>query len=149
MNKLLAVLVAGLFSVSVAQAQDKKPAEKSATPATEKRLTAQQSKMGNCNKEAKEKKLKGDERKKFMSQCLKGGTPAAEVAAPAAEVAAPAAEVAAPAAEVAAPAAEVAAPAQVKPADQKQKMGYCNKEAKEKKLKGDERKKFMSACLKG
>jgi hypothetical protein len=35
-------------------------------------MGAQQSKMGDCNKEAKEKKLSGDERKKFMSACLKG-----------------------------------------------------------------------------
>jgi hypothetical protein len=27
--------------------------------------------MGACNKEAGEKALKGDERKKFMSECLK------------------------------------------------------------------------------
>jgi hypothetical protein len=28
--------------------------------------------MKACNKDAGEKKLKGDERKKFMSECLKG-----------------------------------------------------------------------------
>ena len=72
MSKLMAALVAGMFCVSVAQAQDKKPAEKPAAPAAEKKMTAQQSKMGDCNKEAKEKKLAGDERKKFMSECLKG-----------------------------------------------------------------------------
>ena len=72
MNKLMAALVAGLFCVSVAQAQDKKPADKPAAPAAEK-MSAQQSKMGDCNKDAKEKKLAGDERKKFMSHCLKGG----------------------------------------------------------------------------
>ena len=32
--------------------------------------TAQQEKMKVCNKEAGEKKLAGDERKKFMSSCL-------------------------------------------------------------------------------
>lgn len=32
--------------------------------------TAQQEKMTACNKEAGDKKLKGDERKKFMSTCL-------------------------------------------------------------------------------
>ena len=72
MSKLMAALVAGLFCVSVAQAQEKKPADKSAPPAAEKKMGAQQSKMGDCNKEAKEKKLAGDERKKFMSGCLKG-----------------------------------------------------------------------------
>ena len=120
MNKLMAALVAGLFCLSVAQAQDKKPADKAAAPAAEKKMTAQQSKMGDCNKEAADKKLKGEERKKFMSECLKGG----EAAAP-------------------------AAPAAAKPADQKQKMAYCNKEAGAKQLKGEERKKFMSECLKG
>ena len=44
-------------------------------------MSAQQSKMGDCNKEAKEKKLTGDERKKFMSGCLKGGDAAPQVAA--------------------------------------------------------------------
>ena len=31
---------------------------------------AQQQKMNDCNKQAKTKNLKGDDRKKFMSQCL-------------------------------------------------------------------------------
>lgn len=47
----------------------------------EKKLTPQQEKMGNCNKEAKEKKLAGDERKAFMSGCLKA-KPAAEAGTP-------------------------------------------------------------------
>jgi hypothetical protein len=122
MAKLMAALMAGLFCVSVAQAQDKKPVDKAAPPAAEKQMSAQQNKMGECNKEAAEKNLKGDDRKKFMSSCLKGG----EAAAPAA----------------------AAKPAAAKPTDQKDKMGYCNKEAADKKLKGDERKKFMSECLK-
>ncbi len=126
MNKLMAALVASLFCLSVAQAQDKKPAEKPAAPAAEKKMGAQQSKMGDCSKEAKEKKLAGEARKKFMSSCLKGGE-------------------AAPAAAAAAPAAKAAG----KPTGQKQKMGFCNKEAGAKKLKGEERKKFMSECLKG
>ena len=37
-----------------------------------KELTPQQQKMATCNKEAGEKKLAGDERKKFMSTCLSG-----------------------------------------------------------------------------
>ncbi|MFZ5540126.1 MAG: PsiF family protein [Pseudomonadota bacterium] len=32
----------------------------------------QQEKMAACNKQAGEKSLKGDERKKFMSECLRG-----------------------------------------------------------------------------
>ena len=34
--------------------------------------TAQQNKMKTCNAEAKTQGLKGDERKAFMSSCLKG-----------------------------------------------------------------------------
>jgi psiF repeat-containing protein len=37
--------------------------------------TAQQEKMTACNKEAGDKKLAGDERKKFMSECLKAQPP--------------------------------------------------------------------------
>ena len=43
----------------------------------EKKMTAQQQKMGTCNKEAGDKKLAGDERKKFMSECLKADHAAA------------------------------------------------------------------------
>jgi hypothetical protein len=38
-----------------------------------KAMTPQQQKMATCNKEAGDKKLAGDERKKFMSECLSGG----------------------------------------------------------------------------
>lgn len=37
-----------------------------------KEMTPQQQKMANCNKEAGDKKLAGEERKKFMSSCLSG-----------------------------------------------------------------------------
>lgn len=94
--------------------------------ADEKAPTAQQSKMGACNKEAGEKALKGGERKKFMSECLKA-KPAAD-AAMAKESAAPK--------EAAAPEAKLTP------------MATCNKAAGEKALKGEERKKFMSGCLK-
>ncbi len=39
--------------------------------ATPDKKVTQQEKMKACNKDAGEKKLKGDERKKFMSDCLK------------------------------------------------------------------------------
>ena len=42
-----------------------------AMAADEKKLTPQQQKMATCNKDAGDKKLAGDERKKFMSDCLK------------------------------------------------------------------------------
>ncbi len=44
-----------------------------AMAADDKALTPQQGKMGACNKEAATKDLKGDERKKFMSECLSSG----------------------------------------------------------------------------
>jgi len=43
----------------------------------QKKLTPQQEKMGACNKEAGDKKLSGDERKAFMSNCLKADSHAA------------------------------------------------------------------------
>ena len=54
-----ASLAAALVVVTTAWAQDKdKP-------------TAQQQKMKTCNAQASKKELKGDERKAFMSDCLK------------------------------------------------------------------------------
>ena len=82
--------------------------------------------MKGCNVEAKADALKGADRKAFMSKCLKkdyvlkSGT-----AAPA------------------------AAPAAAAPATQQNKMKTCNADAKTKALKGEERKTFMKACLKG
>lgn len=97
-----------------------------ATPA--KPMTAQQTKMSACSKDAHGKGLKGDEYKSFMSTCLKGSS-----AAPAAT--------------------PVAAPTPAKPASarkaQQEKMKTCNAEATTKSLKGAERKTFMSTCLKG
>ena len=42
------------------------------TAPAKKEPTAQQQKMGACNKDAAAKKLEGEARKKFMSECLKG-----------------------------------------------------------------------------
>jgi hypothetical protein len=46
-----------------------------ASAADDKKLTPQQEKMKACNTQAADKK--GDERKAFMSSCLKAGAPAA------------------------------------------------------------------------
>jgi len=35
--------------------------------------TEQQKRMGDCSKQASDKGMKGDDRNKFMSSCLKGG----------------------------------------------------------------------------
>ncbi|MEO8343026.1 MAG: PsiF family protein [Gallionella sp.] len=87
---------------------------------------AQQDKMKGCNKEAKTDNLKGADRKAFMSKCLKKDYVLKSAAGAADKTA--------------------AAPAKVK---QQDKMKSCNADAKAKALKGDERKKFMSSCLKG
>ena len=118
----LALMLATAMGASSAFAAD---------PAPAKSLTPQQQKMKDCNAQATGKT--GDERKAFMSTCLKGGS-----AATAAPAAAPAASAAA---------APAAAPA--KPMTQQQKMKACNVDANSKHLKGDERKSFLSTCLKG
>ncbi|OGT00323.1 MAG: PsiF repeat-containing protein [Gallionellales bacterium RIFCSPLOWO2_12_FULL_59_22] len=83
--------------------------------------SAQQEKMKGCNKEATG--MKGDERNAFMKKCLSKDYMLKTAAG--------------------APAAAAAPPAQ------QDKMKACNADAASKGLKGDERKKFMSACLKG
>ena len=108
MKKLILTAFAAMFAANFA-----------AAPAF---AGAQQEKMKTCNKEAGEKKLKGDERKKFMSECLSADKPTDKPADKPEEKG-------------------------VK-ATQQEKMKACNKDAGEKKLKGDERKKFMSECLK-
>lgn len=81
-------------------------------------------KMKGCNKEATG--MKGDERKAFMKKCLSKDYVLKSDAATPATPATPAA-----------------------PHTQQDKMKKCNADAKTKELKGDERKKFMSTCLKG
>lgn len=89
-------------------------------------------KMKGCSKEATG--MKGDERKAFMKKCLSKDY----VLKQDAMAGAPAAT-----ATPATPATPAASSAQ------QDKMKACNADAKTKGLKGDERKKFMSACLKG
>src|SRR5258706_12966206 len=94
-----------------------------ADPTPAKPLTPQQQKMKDCNAQATGKT--GDERKTFMSTCLKAGS-----AAPAAT-----------------PAVAAAPATPAKPMTQQEKMTACNAKATGK--TGDERKAFMSTCLKG
>ena len=64
MKQWLAVLACVMAAASApAFAQDKAPTDKQ---------KAQQDRMKACSKEASDKKLKGDERKSFMSTCMKG-----------------------------------------------------------------------------
>jgi hypothetical protein len=58
---LLALAV--LATATLAQAQ------------TDKKMTPQQERMKACNAQAGDKKLEGDARKSFMSDCLKAGMP--------------------------------------------------------------------------
>ncbi|MBC7919068.1 MAG: PsiF repeat protein [Rhodoferax sp.] len=68
MKKLTTLMALGLtLAFGVAQAADEKP------------KTAQQTKMGTCNKDAAGKK--GEERKAFMKECL-SAKPAAAASAP-------------------------------------------------------------------
>lgn len=87
--------------------------------------TPQQERMKACNAEAKDKK--GDERKAFMKQCLSAKKVEEAPKAASAEASKEASAL----------------------TPQQQKMKSCNAEAKAKGLAGDERKKFMSTCLKG
>ena len=54
------VLIAACFALPMAAVAQEK-------------MTEQQTKMATCNKEAGDKKLEGDARKKFMSDCLSAG----------------------------------------------------------------------------
>ena len=71
MRKLIVAACCLMLASAPAFAQDKakaEPAKKAPTAAQKK----QQERMKSCTKEAGDKNLKGDERKKFMSGCLKG-----------------------------------------------------------------------------
>jgi hypothetical protein len=117
---------------------------------------SQQDKMAYCNSEAGAKKLEGDARKKFMSECL-----SAEHKMPSPAQAAQQEKMTAcnkQAGDKGLKGEErqkfmssclSAEGAAKKTTSQQDKMTACNKQAGEKKLAGDERKKFMSACLSG
>lgn len=106
----------------------------------------QHERMKRCNAEAKEQALKGDERKAFMSTCLKGRHgPAAEDAESAA---APAAKAAlGDEAAVERSGAPLAATGEA--VDEKARTQACNQAATEQSLKGAKRKAFVSECMKG
>lgn len=71
MLKTLLIAACLALPLAAVAADDNKPADK-------KELTPQQQKMASCNKEARERKLAGDERRKFMSTCLSGGKKVAQ-----------------------------------------------------------------------
>jgi len=102
-----------------------------AADAPKKELSPQQQRMSDCSKESKG--MKGDEHKKFMSDCLKSKDSPTDVKA---------------GMMGAKPGAKAEMKTAAKPTQQ-EKMKTCNADAGKKKLAGDERKKFMSECLKG
>ena len=83
---------------------------------------AQQDKFAHCAHDSKG--LKGEERSKFMSDCLKGHNGDHKPA-------------------------KAARHESDHPTGQQGKMKTCNDEARRKDLHGDERRAFMSSCLKG
>ena len=89
--------------------------------ADEQKPHSQQDKFAKCSHDSKG--LKGDERHKFMSECLKGPGGGKDNA----------------------PTRE----ARHEPNEQQVRMKTCNEEAGRKHLHGDERRQFMSTCLKG
>jgi competence protein ComEA len=104
----------------------------SATPAATapaaKADTAQQDKMKDCNAQAGKKELKGDERKAFMKSCLSAKPDKKDEKAGKKETKAETKE-------------------EKKLTPRQQKMKDCNAQAGDKKLVGDDRKKFMNTCL--
>lgn len=96
-----------------------------ALAAGEAKASSQQSRFSACAHESKG--LRGDDHQNFMSECLKGHD--AEAQAIKREGS--------------------SARASAEPSHQQSKMKICNDEARGKNLHGDERRAFMSSCLKG
>lgn len=90
---------------------------------TEHKQGAQQSKFATCAHESKG--LRGEEHQKFMSECLRGN------------------------AQEGAPRKDSAHRAADDTRSQQNRMRACNEEAAKRDLHGDERRAFMSSCLKG
>ena len=86
----------------------------------------QQSRFAACSHESKG--LRGDDHQNFMSECLKGHEAEADEIRKEGQSHRTAAG---------------------EPGLQQTKMKVCNEEAREKSLHGDERRAFMSSCLKG
>ncbi len=76
--KLLPMLFAAVFAVVTFNAAASPAGSDANAP---KKLTAQQQKMKSCNMDAKEKALRGADRKAFMKSCLKKDTASADAKA--------------------------------------------------------------------
>ncbi len=120
MHALLGALASILLVAGLATAGDDK-----------KEHSAQTSRMSDCNAQAGDKKLTGDARKQFMAECLKSHPAASDDASGTAKAAAP------------------QKATEGGHNTQGEKMKMCNQQAGAKNLHGDERRQFMSQCLRG
>lgn len=112
-----------MFALALALGFGFNPGHAEEAGKTGKPLTAQQSRMKTCNAQARTDGLKGEERKAFMSTCLKGQHSATQ--------------------------ASKAAPAVAKaPSAKQEQRKACNAQAKAEGLKGEERKAFVKDCMK-
>ena len=78
MKRLIAVMcfmlaAAPAFAADKSDTKAGVAASKSAKKEPTEKQKAQQDKMRACSKEAKDKAMKGDQRKTFMSDCMKKG----------------------------------------------------------------------------
>ena len=117
MNMWLGALAALLLAAGPTAAADEK--KEPSTP--------QAQRMSECNAQAKDRHLSGDERRHFMSECLKAHSAGANDTKHGAKK---------------------TAQADTPHSPQGERMTACNQEAAGKNLHGDERKQFMSRCLK-
>jgi hypothetical protein len=119
MHTMLGALAGVLLLTGLALAADE---TKARSPQAER--------MTRCNAEARNKKLAGDERRHFMSECLKGQASREGAASTAGKPA---------------PGKSSGSEAH---STQTEKMKACSQEAATRKLQGDDRRQFMSECLK-
>ena len=115
----LGALVWILLVVGLASADEKKA------------QSPQAERMTQCNAEAHDKKLTGDARKQFMSDCLKGHAKSHEEEGAKTEQAS-----------------QHRQSSDGEHPGRGEKMKACNQEATAKNLHGDDRRHFMSQCLK-
>ncbi len=119
MHASLIALVSILLAVGLASADEKKA------------QSPQAERMTHCNAEAHDKKLTGDARKQFMSDCLKGHAKSHEEEGAKTEQAS-----------------QHRQSSDGEHPGRGEKMKACNQEATAKNLHGDDRRHFMSQCLK-
>lgn len=108
--------------------------------------TDQQTKMKNCNADAKQQNLTGDKRKAFMQTCLASSKDNSTNSETKAASATAKSKIESAKSDAAKPSSDLNKEGKPLTAQQ-QRMKNCNAEAKAKELKGDPRKAFMKSCL--